>query len=77
MVWSVEFKQRVLFNASKAYMEKEAAAIDTREPLDNFTFKSSITRSDMLFMTFGSSIDILLVYFKHPNGGHRHHMFIA
>lgn len=49
------------FNASKAYMEKVAAAIDTREPSDNFCFKSSTTRSDMLFITLGSCIGIIIV----------------
>ena len=37
-------------------MEKDAAAIDTVEFTDNFICRSSITRSDMLFITFGSSI---------------------
>ena len=37
-------------------MEKEAAAIDTRDPLDNLVFKSSITRSDMLFITLINSM---------------------
>ena len=39
----------------------EAAAIDTREPSDNFCFKSSTTRSDMLFITLGSCIGIIIV----------------
>ena len=39
-------------------MEKEAAAIDTRDPLDNLVFKSSIARSDMLLITFGNSIGV-------------------
>ena len=37
-------------------MEKDAAAIDTVEFTDNFICRSSITRSDMLFITLGSSI---------------------
>lgn len=37
-------------------MEKEAAAIDTRDPLDNLVFKSSTTRSDMLFITLINSM---------------------
>ena len=37
-------------------MEKDAAAIDTVEFTDNFICRSSITRSDILFITFGSSI---------------------
>ena len=41
-------------------MEKEAAAIDTVEPLDNLAFKSSITRSEMLFITFGCFIEMSL-----------------
>jgi hypothetical protein len=43
-------------------MEKDAAAIDTVEFTDNFICRSSITRSDMLFITFGSSIIIVLPY---------------
>src|SRR5574344_1593474 len=37
-------------------MEKDAAATDTVDLTDNFICRSSITRSDMLFITFGSSI---------------------
>ena len=37
-------------------MEKDAAATDTVDLIDNFICRSSITRSDMLFITFGSSI---------------------
>ena len=37
-------------------MEKDGAAIDTVEFTDNFICRSSITRSDMLFITLGSSI---------------------
>ena len=49
-------------------MEKEAAAIDTRDPLDNLVFKSSIARSDMLLITFGNSIGIsFCVSFNYGN----------
>ena len=37
-------------------LQRYSAAIDTVEFTDNFICRSSITRSDMLFITFGSSI---------------------
>ena len=58
------------FKASKAYIEKDAAAIDTFYLADNLFLRSSTTRSFMLLINFGNSMlppFFFLICFKCKN----------